>query len=124
MVEEVLEFSRTTEACWLDAELHRKKGELLLVGTDAEAAQAEKEFCQAIDIARDQSAKLFELRAATSLARLWSAAAEAPRHRSCWADACAVRRGGGYSRCAGSSRVACGIGRDVVAGLMSPPVAV
>ncbi len=30
MVEEVLEFSRSTNACWLDAELHRKKGELLL----------------------------------------------------------------------------------------------
>jgi class 3 adenylate cyclase/tetratricopeptide (TPR) repeat protein len=72
MVEEVLEFSRGTQACWLDAELHRKKGELLLAGTDADAAQAEQEFGYAIDIARNQAAKLFELRAATSLARLWS----------------------------------------------------
>jgi len=72
MIEEVLQFSRRTEACWLDAELHRKKGELLLVGTDADAADAEREFGHAIDIARSQSAKLLELRAATSLARLWS----------------------------------------------------
>ncbi len=72
MVEEVLEFSRGTQACWLDAELHRKKGDLLLAGTDADAAEAEQEFRHAIDIARHQSAKMFELRAATALARLWS----------------------------------------------------
>ena len=34
--------------------------------------QAEQELLQAIDIARDQEAKLFELRAATSLAHLWT----------------------------------------------------
>ena len=73
MLDEVLEFSRSTRACWLDAELHRKKGELLLEGINTDAAQAEQELCQAIRIARDQSAKLFELRASTSLARQWSA---------------------------------------------------
>jgi class 3 adenylate cyclase/tetratricopeptide (TPR) repeat protein len=72
MLEEVLQFSRDTEARWLDAELHRKKGELLIACSDTEPAQAEQEFRQAIDIARKQSARLFELRAATSLARLWS----------------------------------------------------
>jgi class 3 adenylate cyclase/tetratricopeptide (TPR) repeat protein len=72
MLEDVLAFSRSTEAWWLDAELHRKKGELLLACSDTGAAQAEQEFYQAIDIARKQSARLFELRAATSLARLWS----------------------------------------------------
>ena len=54
----------------MDAELHRKKGELLL---SVDRARAEQEFCQALETARDQSAKLLELRAATSLARLWSA---------------------------------------------------
>jgi predicted ATPase len=71
-IEDVLEFSRGTHACWLDAELHRKKAELLLVGSEADAAEAEQEFNRAIDIARRQAAKLFELRAVTSLARLWS----------------------------------------------------
>jgi predicted ATPase len=52
---------------WFDAELHRRKGELLLADPQA----AERELCQAIDIARIQSAKLFELRAAVSVARLW-----------------------------------------------------
>ena len=72
MVEEVLQFSRRTEACWLDAELYRKKGELLLAGTVIDAAQAEQEFARAIDVAHNQAAKLFELRAATGLARVWS----------------------------------------------------
>jgi class 3 adenylate cyclase/tetratricopeptide (TPR) repeat protein len=72
MLDEVLEFSRATGACWLDAELHRKKGELLLASAHANSAQAEQQFRHAIDIARNQSARLFELRAATSLARLWS----------------------------------------------------
>ena len=55
---------------WLDAELHRLWGELLL--NAAERDQAEHHLRQAIRIARGQSAKLFELRAATSLARFWS----------------------------------------------------
>ena len=36
-----------------------------------DAAQAEACFHQALDVARQQQAKSFELRAATSLARLW-----------------------------------------------------
>jgi predicted ATPase len=56
----------------MDAELHRKKGEVLLACAHGNGAQAEQEFRQAMDIARNQSARLFELRAATSLARLWS----------------------------------------------------
>jgi tetratricopeptide (TPR) repeat protein len=72
MLDEVLLFSRETGAAWLDAELHRKKGELLLASSDGDAQQAEQEFLQAIDIAHDQSARLFELRAAIRLASLWS----------------------------------------------------
>ena len=73
VLDEVLEFSHATGACWMDAELHRKKGELLLARTGPDDARAEQELCQAISIAREQSAKLFELRAGSSLARLWSA---------------------------------------------------
>jgi class 3 adenylate cyclase/predicted ATPase len=56
---------------WYAAELHRRRGELLLKGSAPDFAGAEAEFLQAIDIARGQSAKLWELRAAVSLARLW-----------------------------------------------------
>jgi predicted ATPase len=43
----------------------------LLRQADPDAAQAEACFQQALDIARRQEAKSWELRAATSLARLW-----------------------------------------------------
>jgi predicted ATPase len=62
---------------WFDAELHRRKGELLLADPHA----AERELCQAIEIARIQSAKLFELRAAVSVARLWSVQGKRPDAR-------------------------------------------
>jgi class 3 adenylate cyclase/predicted ATPase len=55
---------------WVEAELHRLKGELQRV-SPAASTEAERCFHRALDIARKQSAKLFELRASTSLARLW-----------------------------------------------------
>jgi DNA-binding winged helix-turn-helix (wHTH) protein/predicted ATPase len=60
-----------TGALWCAAELHRERGQLLLKGTVPDFAGAQAEFLQAMDIARRQSAKLWELRAAVSLARLW-----------------------------------------------------
>jgi predicted ATPase len=60
-----------TGELWCAAELHRRRGQLLLKGTVPDFAGAEAEFLQAIDIARGQSAKLWELRAAVNLARLW-----------------------------------------------------
>jgi predicted ATPase len=56
---------------YVDAELHRLRAEILL-DKDADAAEeAEALFGQSLEIARSQEAKSFELRAATSLARLW-----------------------------------------------------
>jgi predicted ATPase len=52
------------------AEMHRLKGELLLKQSDSNAARARGCFERAIEIARKQSAKSWELRATTSLARL------------------------------------------------------
>jgi predicted ATPase len=46
------------------------KGELLLAQDASNAAQAEKSFRTAIEIARHQKAKSWELRATTSFARL------------------------------------------------------
>ena len=53
---------------WLEAELYRLKGQLLLRRGHAEAA--EDRYREALRIAREQEAKLWELRAAVSLARL------------------------------------------------------
>ena len=52
------------------AEMHRLKGELLLRQNDSNAAEAQSCFQRAIEIAGKQSAKSWELRATTSLARL------------------------------------------------------
>jgi predicted ATPase len=54
-----------------EAELYRLQGEFLLAGVAAHGVEAETCFCQALDVARQQQAKSWELRAATSLARLW-----------------------------------------------------
>jgi len=54
-----------------EAELHRLQGELLLQQSPDNATEAEACFHQAISIAQNQSAKSWELRASTSLARLW-----------------------------------------------------
>jgi predicted ATPase len=53
------------------AEVYRLQGELLLCQAVPDAAQAEACFQQALAIARRQQAKSWELRTATSLARLW-----------------------------------------------------
>jgi predicted ATPase len=72
VLDEGLALSVRTGETWPDAELHRRKGELLLAHDQPNPIQAEQELCQAIDIAGGQAAKVFELRAATSLAHLWS----------------------------------------------------
>ncbi len=53
-----------------DADLHRLDGDLILA-TGGAPEEAAAHYQQALDIARAQDAKSFELRAATSLARLW-----------------------------------------------------
>jgi class 3 adenylate cyclase/predicted ATPase len=57
------------DRCW-EAETYRLKGELLLKQRNSSVVEARQCFERAIEIARNQSAKSFELRATTSLARL------------------------------------------------------
>ena len=71
---------------WADeTELYRVKGALPLQSTrlSAEARRQEADGCfrQAIEIAQKQSAKSGELRAATSLARLWPRQGRRPETR-------------------------------------------
>jgi TOMM system kinase/cyclase fusion protein len=68
---EALTLAETTGERWYDPELYRLKGELLLQQSVDHQADAETCFQQAISIAQNQQAKSLELRAATSLARLW-----------------------------------------------------
>ena len=53
-----------------DTEVQRLRGELL-IATDGDLAKAEDLFQVTLVRARERQAKAFELRAATSLARLW-----------------------------------------------------
>ena len=69
-VAEALAFVERTEERYYEAELYRLKGELTLQQSQ-DAAEAETCFRKAIEIAQKQQAKSWELRAATSLARLW-----------------------------------------------------
>jgi class 3 adenylate cyclase/tetratricopeptide (TPR) repeat protein len=55
---------------WLDAELHRISGELLLRRDPPNGSTAEDAFNRALEIARSQQAKTFALRGALGLARL------------------------------------------------------
>jgi class 3 adenylate cyclase/predicted ATPase len=56
---------------WFEAELHRVLGEWLVAHRRDERPRAEACFHRALAVAREQRARTWELRAATSLARLW-----------------------------------------------------
>ena len=72
MIEGAIERSQSDEELWATAELLRVKGELVRMQAIPEAsAAAEDQFRHALELSRHQGALSWELRAATSLARLW-----------------------------------------------------
>jgi predicted ATPase len=73
LVTETLASVQCDDVRWWEAELHRVQGEILLADEPNASDRAEGCFRQALDVARSQDAKMLELRAATSLARLWQA---------------------------------------------------
>jgi predicted ATPase len=70
-LDEGLAFAEKNDERFQEAELQRLKGELLLAESPDQAAAAENCFHQAIETARRQQSKAWELRATMSLARLW-----------------------------------------------------
>jgi predicted ATPase len=56
---------------WCEAEVNRVAGEIALKSRAPDTENAEKYFDRALAIARQQLEKSWELRAATSIARLW-----------------------------------------------------
>jgi predicted ATPase len=68
LLDEALQIVGRTGERWFEAELYRRKGRLLLQQGHSEGA--EELYRRAVSIAQEQEAKLWELRAAASLARL------------------------------------------------------
>jgi predicted ATPase len=62
----------TTKEKWCEAEVYRTAGEITRLVPEPDAAKAEAYFTRALEVARTQQAKSWELRAAMSMARLWS----------------------------------------------------
>ena len=60
-----------TNERWDEAEIHRTAGEIVASQLRRDYEAAESHFRRSLDISRLQNARSYELRAATSLARLW-----------------------------------------------------
>jgi predicted ATPase len=71
VLSDALGFVEQTKEAYSAAELHRLTGELLLQRGRTDEPAAETAYRTAIEISRAQRAKSWELRAVTSLARLW-----------------------------------------------------
>jgi predicted ATPase len=70
-LDELLSEIERTGQRWIEAQLNRVRGELLIRHKPADTAAAESAFMQSLAVARRQQTKTFELQAGTSLARLW-----------------------------------------------------
>jgi predicted ATPase len=68
---EAMSTAATTKESWFEAEANRIAGEIALLSPEPDVTKAEASLESALSVARQQQAKSFELRAATSLARLW-----------------------------------------------------
>ena len=69
---EAMTAMQATKERWCESEAHRVAGEIALQSPQRDVAKAQACFEHALTIARAQQAKAWELRAATSLARLLS----------------------------------------------------
>jgi predicted ATPase len=69
---EAMALAEASRERWFDAEIYRIAGEIELGSSERKDLNAQHYFKRALDVARAQQARSLELRAATSLARLWS----------------------------------------------------
>jgi predicted ATPase len=70
-IDEAIAGIRTSKEMLFACEINRLAGEIALIAGEGDAAKAQGYFTRALDIARAQQARSWELRAAMSLARLW-----------------------------------------------------
>jgi predicted ATPase len=69
-IDEAMTAVETTKERWCEADIHRIAGEIALMSPAPDAAKAQTYFEHALEIARAQQARSWELRAAMSMARL------------------------------------------------------
>jgi predicted ATPase len=72
LADEAIADGRRSGEQWWEAEAQRRRGEILLLASPPDRAEAEASFQRALACARRQQAALWELGAARSLAELWS----------------------------------------------------
>ena len=70
-IDEAATMIETNKETWFEAEVHRTAGEIALKSPVPDTANAAEYFDRALEVARKQQAKSWELRAAMSMARLW-----------------------------------------------------
>jgi predicted ATPase len=68
-VDDALSLVERTGVRWIEADLHRLRGELLAAGPEPRLMEVEACFRRALAVAGEQGALMWELRAATGLAR-------------------------------------------------------
>ena len=81
LVARALAIVKETNERWIEPELHRLNGEVMLLDGRHRWPEAGDCFRRAIELAQAQAAKSLELRAASSLARLWAEQGE--RQKAC-----------------------------------------
>jgi predicted ATPase len=69
LVDDALSATKAHGECWSEAELHHVRGRLLMARGRFD--ESDMHLRQSVEISREQSARALELRASTSLARLW-----------------------------------------------------
>ena len=70
-IREALAETELAKETWCEAEIHRTAGDITLMAPEPDVPKAEVYFERALEIARKQQTKSWELRAAMSMARLW-----------------------------------------------------
>ncbi len=88
VVDESIQFADTFGETVTLAELWRSRGKTSLMGSDKDPARAEECFRRALSIAKQQGARLFQLRAAKDLASLLSNAGRRDEARATLAEIC------------------------------------
>jgi predicted ATPase len=79
-LDEAVAFAEETGERFWEPEIHRLRGELLLLRGEPHPAEAS--YCRALEVARQQGARALELRAATSVARFWKERGDKTRARA------------------------------------------